>query len=528
MIRFACRTKVGGNITNEIKEKKLFGRRKLYSSATQSDLNAITIAHILEDVLPKHKKNVEQINHLRKVYVGNQAIYDSAKQFRTDINNLVVENHIEHAVSFKKSYVFGNPVQYVQGTTEADTIPIDNTGGEPEVAKEFSILNTYMRNNSKPSKDVDLAEELYVAGVAPRIVLSDSKDPNAPFKIYNLDPENAFVVYSNGIAKERLFGVLMTKKHDYEKKEDTLVLVVTTKTKKFTYNLPYADYLKCDDKIKTPTYVRPNKPSEEVNVLKDIPIVEYELNKNRISVVERMLGSQNALNILTSNEVNDVEQFVQAMLVFINADIDADTVALAKEMGAISIKSDNLNGQSSDVKILTSKLAHSDSKILYDRILHTALINEGVPLTNASGGSGGDTGLARLADSGWLMADTKARQDELSFIECEKPLLEIILKILKAQGKLKLLEISHIATKFTRNKSDNLLTKVQALQSLVGIVNPESAFELVDLFSDPNEIVQRSRAYHGDDFFKRESKENTKGVEPIEKIDENKETLEEA
>lgn len=487
---------------NEIQERNLFGRTKIFASADKDNLDKDLIANILKVALPIHRKNSRQIAYLRKINRGDHAVYQKTKEVRKTINNQVAENHINHAVSFKKGYVFGYPAQYVQMTNNKDSLPPSNPdevkkGFDDDVSKDLGTFNQLMRESNKSSKDVDLSDDLYVAGVGTRYFVPKKEG----FELYNLDPTNAFVVYSNDYTKEPLFSVYMVVNTNYDTNKKILVLQVTTNKNVFTYNLPYSNYQK-DDEIDVPEYIYVDEPQKEINALKSIPIIEYELNKDRISLVERMLGVQNALNQISSSEVDDIEQFVNAMMVFINADIDQETLELAQELGAINIKN---NGQSQgDVKLLVSKLDHGGTKVLYDRLLHNMLINVGVPLINVGGGSGGDTGLARLTDNGWLMADTKAREDELSFIESEKHLIETAIKYLKGKGILKKLEPNNIETKFTRHKSDNLLVKTQALQSMQGILHPDDAFVTADIFSDPAEAVAKATSYYGEGFFGKE------------------------
>ena len=498
------------NNINEIRNRNLFGRKKIYASATKDELNKDLISNILKVALPIHKKNSSQISYLRKVSKGNQDIYNKVKMVRPKINNIVAENHINHAISFKKGYVFGYPAQYVQQTNNKENLPpsksdVVNQGYDNVISQDLGTFNRLMREIDKPSKDVELSDDMYVGGVGVRYFVPK---PDG-FELYNLDPTDSFVVYSNNYTKEPLFGVYMVVETDYKTNIETLVLKVYTDKRVFTYKIPYASYSK--NKIEVPEYVNVKDPINEINPLGHIPIIEYELNKDRISIVERMLGVQDALNKITSSEIDDVEQFVNALLVFINAEIDEDTIDLMNQSGAVSIKS---NGkQNGDVELLTSKLDHGGTKLLYERLLHNMLINVGVPLINVGGGSGGDTGLARLTDNGWLMADTKAREDELAFVQSEKHLLDLAIDYLKSKGLIKKLESNNIETKFTRHKSDNLLVKTQALQSTVGLLHPDDAFALVDLFSDPAEASAKARDFYGEDkFFKKEIKE----VQPVE------------
>lgn len=491
----------------------------MYSSVSEKNLSSEIVRNILIDILPRHQKNVTQIKYLEDIEKGKQDIYKRTKKYNDNVMNKIVENHINHAVSFKKGYVFGYPLQYVQATSEksGNKPPKDpddiQKGFDNVVSEDLGVLNKYMRANSKASKDVALSHWLYVAGVAPRYFVPRPNNKSVPFQFYNLDPKQSAVVYHTGFEEKPLFGFYLARNATYDtegNKVETLTIKVYTRKRAYTYVMDYNEYIAGTLNI---TYVKPKEVIDEINALGFIPIVEYELNKNRVSLVERMLGAQNALNSLTSAEVDDVEQFVQAIMVFINADVDEETLEMAKEYGAITIKSsNNLEG---DVKLLTSKLSHVDSKVLHDRILQNMLINSGIPLINIGGG-GGDTGIARLTDNGWLMADTKAREDELSFVESEKPFLEMTLGYLRNKNLIKEIDIYNIETKFTRHKSDNLLTKTQALQSMVGVLHPEDAFSIADLLSDPNESVAKAMDFYGEDFFKGKNQEKVleKNIQP--------------
>ena len=132
-----------------------------------------------------------------------------------------------------------------------------------------------------------------------------------------------------------------------------------------------------------------------------------------------------------------------------------------------------------------------------------------IPTTKTSGG---DTGEARQLGDGWTMADFRADQDELMFKDGEFQMLEIALNICKKNpnSKIKTLEPEEIEAKFERNKSDNLLVKTQSLVNLMSSqVSPKSAFSAVGLFSDPNAVVEESKEFFGDNFWKGNSNKET-------------------
>ena len=489
-----------------LERNDLFGRDKIEISLSERDLTPENIRLVIPEVLEIHKKNVSQITFLREKVKGKQAILGKEKKVRDNINNKVVENHLSHVISFNKGYVFGDPVQYVQVSDETGNEEDVNAKTNEAVVTDLNRLNTFMRNNNKASKDLDLVDDILVTGVCPRMVMVGEDKDVTPFEFYNLKPEQAFVVYSNGIKGNPLFSVYMLVKKNYQTGKQVLQLDIRTKANKYLYTMPYEAYER--GRIEPPTHIKFEdeevRLEKETNLLGEIPIVEYEFNKYRISLVEYILSAQDALNKITSADVDDIEQFVQAFMVLINAEIDSETLSQVKEQGAMSVKS--TVDLDADVKMLTAKMSHTETKVLYDRIYNTMLVNAGVPLINTSSG-GGDTGIARLADNGWLMADTKAREKESAFIDSEKPFLRVVLKILERTKSVQELKYSNIETKFTRNKSDNILTKVQALSSMQEVVHPEIAFAVSGLFNDAGEAFARSSKFYGEDFFKPASKQ---------------------
>ena len=139
------------NKLNGPDEMYLFGRKIIYADYKEEDMNADTIAKILNDVFSLHLQNSNEIDYLEKYYKGYQPIFSKEKEIRPTINNIVVENNAYFVTEFKKSYVFGEPIQYVQRGDVAN--------------EEVSTLNSYMLAEGKYTKDTMLAESLYISGI---------------------------------------------------------------------------------------------------------------------------------------------------------------------------------------------------------------------------------------------------------------------------------------------------------------------------------------------------------------------------
>lgn len=497
-------------------EKNFFGRRVLRYSLKKNELTAEKIREILPEVLREHDKNAEEIDYLFRFYKGYQPILKKEKNIRPEINNKVLENHAFEIVEFKKAYVYGEPVQYVQkGEKNNETV-------NPEI----SILNKFMESEDKSSKDKDLAEWQYICGTAYRWadIDTDEDEDEAPFEISTPDPRRTFVVYSSGIKGEQLFSghyswfsdnVITEDTKDYTSKYRIITIYTEDREYKFKEAFGNCELIQQNlpeiglEEYKTEVEAYPL-------IVKGHRIIEYPLNSARIGLIELVMSGLNALNRIKSDDLDGIDQFVQSLLVFINQEVDLETFKSLVEAGAIQVTSDNPQ-KPADVKLLTSQLLHSETKIVTDDIYNNILTICGIPRLNDKP-SGGDTGQARLLGEGWTMADERAKQDELSFKRSERQFLKLILNICKYKNQIKELKISEIDVKFTRNKSDNLLVKTQGLMNMKqSQVSPDIAFTICGLFSDPNDVYAKSKKYYGEDFWKTDNSIQKQTAEENEK-----------
>jgi len=456
-------------IVDSNKSRQLFGRKKITADYTADKLDEKAIKDILNTKFAEHEKNAEEINYLYNYYKGKQPILDKKKVVRENINNKVLENNALFAVEFKKGYVFGEPIQYVQRGDSANN--------------EVLMLNSYMTAEDKQTKDLELAEWLYVCGVAPRMIIAEKDNEESPFSIYNLDPRTTFIVYENGLGENKLLACCYFVKDDGSKKG-----TIYTNKEAYDFEGDIGHF---------------NIKNAKPHINRTVPIFEYTLNKSRMGIVEIGISMFDALNNVSSNDLDGLEQYIQSLVVFVNNDVDAETFKELMDLGAVKVKSENPS-MPADVKLLVNNLSHNETKVIYDRIYNNMLTILGIPAKNDKA-SGGDTGQARLLGEGWTMADERAKQDELSFKKTAKEELKLILHILKkapASGISKL-TLKDVDIKFTRNKSDNLLVKAQSLLNLKQAeIAPDIAMTVCGLFSDPNETYYKSKAYYGDELWK--------------------------
>ena len=468
---------------------KTYGRKTLYANYTEEQLLSGTkeeieakVIDILSNSVEIHNKNKADSIYLQNYLYGDQDIKDKVKLTRTDINNTGVENWAWAFQDWKKAFLLGKPIQYA---------PKDDKANE-----EISTLNDYVSYENKQSKDQDLYEDIFTVGRAFRYI-SGSKindEDEAPFDILNLDVLNTEVVYSSSIKHEQLLAFVQTSKKyivqevnpDTGKKEDVPKYydeyTVYTRNKKYRIDNKLGAFRILDTKpIIVNTHI----------------ITEYYFNKARMSFLEICKDIFDDINYVENLDKDDIEAFVNSIMVFTNAEVDETAMEGIKKFGAVSIKS--TDQKKASVELLQSRLKSLDTQIYYLRKLSALHSILSVPEATQSGNlSNAETGKAMFTGQGFTSASIRVENEENSFKQFDRNSLKVILKVCKItkNSNIKELKVSNIDIKFSRDLSDNLLVKTQALINLATAnIPPEIRNAVVGLFNDPLAVTRLQEAY---------------------------------
>lgn len=432
--------------------RTMYGRSVIYT-----DLDEITdsnLVEVLNKALSVHMKNRSDIQYLYDYYKGKQPILCRKKEIRPDINNKIVENRANEIVSFKVGYLMGEPVQYVNR-------------GNDDVSDAINTLNEFVFAEDKAAKDKELADWFTICGTAFRMILPDKQgeEDESPFEIYTLDPRYSFVVYHSGLGNKPMLGV------------KTVVLEDGTEIHSvYTDNMYY--------EVKNSRIVR-----REAHSLGCVPIIEYPANSARLGAFEIVLPLLDAINEVSSNRLDGVEQFIQALLVFKGVDIEADQFETLKENGGIKLPPEG------DAYYLTQELNQTQTQTLVDYLYQTVLTICGMPNRNG-GSSTSDTGSAVIMRDGWSAAEARAKDTELMFKQSEKKFLKIAIEIANTLRDMKL-KLSSVEIRFTRRNYENIQEKSQVLTTMLSNdkIHPRLAFEHSGLFIDPELAYTMSMEY---------------------------------
>lgn len=487
----------------------LKGRRKIYTNYINKSqigdnmygynvLNRENIVDAVNLALKVHYENAREIRTLLNYYKGEQSIFNRVKEVRPDVDNKVVINYANTFTRDIIGYTFGKPMQYVARRS-------DSENGESSIKDEVRLLNDYAEMNDKSTSDQEKATNASIYGISHRAIFprkSDSED-EAPYYYLDLDSECTFVAYSSQLSRDPVFACTYTKSYGLNEDNYCLYTVYTT-DEVYMFKVPFASG------ISDSTYVGANITKDNMiegfpksNPLGMIPIVECENNQFRMGHWETAITLMDAINKTASDSVNDVEQFVNAILVAINAEFTKEEMDNVKNHKFAQIKS--FQGLNADLKYIQAQLDGGSVEQLRQYLEDCLRAVVGIPDRKTRGGGGGDTGDAVKLRDGWADMEVVARTTETFNKKSEKKELKIILKILKDLKKISKTSMINVDIKYPRNKTDNLNSKVTAMATMLGteVMAPEDVLDIVDITSDNAEVIAR-----GEEYWKKKKEEN--------------------
>ena len=432
---------------------QMFGRTVIYTDV--SSVTSENVCEVLNRALTTHAQNQNEIDYLYKYYKGSTPILAKVKEVRPTINHKICENRANEIVNFKTGYCFGEPVQYIL------------RGEKQGLVNSLDALNDFMFSEDKAAADRRIADWMHIAGTAYRMALPRKHydEDEAPFEFYTLDPRYTFVVYHSGIGNKPVMGVKCIMQ------ENSLPLYSV-----YTNDM----YFEIEEGILKS--VRPH-------VLGMVPIIEYPASEARLGAFEIVLPLLDALNEVQSNRLDDVVQYVNSFLALLGGQIDDDGIKNLEAYKMLCLP------DGVDAKYLSVAMQQGDIQTLADAIRYSIMAICGVPSQSGESASTSDTGRAVILRGGWEQAEARAKSTETEYKYSEKRFLKLILRILRDSVGTDL-RLQDIEVKFGRRYVDSLVTKAQALQTLLTIgIAPQPAIATVGIWNDPTDIYLQSKPY---------------------------------
>ena len=484
-----------------------YGRKQIFTDVTQ--ITKDNVIKVLQDALIVHEQNRTAIKFLLDYERGIQPIDDRIKEIRPEINIKVKDNMAAEITEFKLGYEWGSPIRYVQRANKGireNNKDADNVG--------IAMLNEMMEEENKPSADQELARFIEICGVGYRLIKAKPDQyrfGSSVVDILTLNPMNTFIVYSNDVYRRPIMGVSY----------------ITDQNGNSTYGCYTEDtYYEVENIIKMTKEKKRAKwfvsnGNGRKNIPAAIPIVEYINDYDRMGCFERVISEIDALNIVTSDRVNDIVQCVQSLLWVHNAELpkDENGNSTVRNGALIETKSTG-NGHDPKMAYLSKEMSQDGIQTLIQNFIDRIHEKTNVPGRQEQGG--GSTGSAMNLSNGWQAAELsalkKSQLTKKSEKECIRIMLEIFNNDVDVPEEVRNLKLADIEPKFDRNRTYDLATKVNSWATLIqNGADLLKATELAGFTTDAQQFVLDS-----EEMVNKLLESKLKGSEPVDTASEGK------
>ena len=285
--------------------------------ANKYDENNINKEEI-KKLISKHMNSVSQIKKNMRYYKGMHDILSRKKKLKNSSNNKIVCNHAKDISDTATGYFMNAPITYSTHDGKKD--------------ETISKLTDSFDTADVDDVDSDNAHDMSVCGVAYEYVYV--KENSTDLAVRNIEADHTFLVYDDTIEQNLLFGVYYYKFKDSV--TDKYCYRATVCTQTYIYEM----ILQCAGN----NHKDVDGPNE--HHLGNVPIIEYKNNKLNIGDFEQQIQLIDAYNKLTSDRVNDKEQFVEALLVIYGPLLGDDNeeaseaMKILKENGLLELPAD--------------------------------------------------------------------------------------------------------------------------------------------------------------------------------------------
>lgn len=510
------------------------GRKELFTDV--SEITYENIIPILRDVFPSHQINAARINDLLEYDAGIQPLKrKEPKKYRPDIDCECVDNVANEITKFHVSFKWGNPITFVQR-------------GEKDSGKENEPLAVCLLNECYESEEIKkktqkLSRFVEVGGVGYTYVdvNTDWEDGDSYFKIESLDPRTTFIVRSSYYYDQRpMLGVTYrTDKHGNRH--------FTCFSKDLRFEILNLTEITNGKPVNVKNPWKHMERSGEENPLHAIPIIEWFRSYDRMGCFERQISEMDNLNLLISDFTNDVEQNTQA--VWHTNDVEFPTKVEKSEDGKETevVQTPKKNewmqtytspdGKTPIVEPLS--INYDYTGMLNNIITRRALILQKCNVPQRNDNSGGSTGIAMDAATGWNSAEIEANQQQNIMESCKMEEVKVVLKAIKLSSDilqdnpLLKLRYTDVQPSIKRQKNFELTTKVNFFATAVSHgVYGLHALKKMDAFEDVNQVWEDSKplieAYQKSIFEKSNTSNNAVGADGENKPDSDRRSSDES
>lgn len=457
------------------------------------EINKNTIIDVITKAWTTHKENSIDINKLIDYYNGkqNQDTKSSTSNFYgNEIENQTTINYANSTVRTIVGYTYSQGAQITQRKGKHLR----------DIEKLTDILN-YENSETKDNEAGFFASITGVSylGLFPSRQLYSDYMPDYPIVPIALKPDTTFLICSPELDNPVKLAVTY-----YSSKEKN-------KTVFYCYSDDEIYKIECDGQNVFNNSAK--IVDHDINPIGLNPIVMVKNNQFMQGDFEMAIQISDALNLLASDSISDVENVIKSLLIILNAELGEDEAKKARKNRILQLIGQP--GQNVDAKFIYQQLDSLGIQNLREYFEEAYKTVVGIPDRKTRSGGGGDTGNAVKLRDGWADIEIVARIKESYFKIAKKKQLAVAIKILQLLNLVsRKFKLEDIDIKLPRNKNDDMQTKAQSFSTLLstGEIAPADALAMADMTTDIQGVVSRGQEYKENQESKESQKTTNNGI----------------
>lgn len=236
---------------------------------------------LILDLIEKHSVEKHRILKLKRYYDNNNDIMSRTYNDPNKPKNKLSHGYASLITNSFVGYFLGKPIAYKSDNEDL-----------------LNKLNEFFMYNDEADENTTLAQEASICGYAYEIIYTDQ---DAQLRFKQIPTEEMIVVYDNTLEENIQFAIRYYDVYNLDN-EDIKEVEVYTKDKKIVYAYNNNSLsLKADEGGEY--------------YFNDVPVVDYENNKERTGDFEKVMSLIDAYDKSNSDTANDFEYFTDALLV---------------------------------------------------------------------------------------------------------------------------------------------------------------------------------------------------------------------
>lgn len=419
---------------------------KFYIDVDDDFLNPLVLGRIIRKF---QTSALPRLEHYHNYYMGNQEIMRRANPDPATPNNRIVNNFCGSIVDTFQGYLTGIPLTY--------------TSKEGDISTLLDIL----KDNDVVNSDSEFMRDGLVSGISYQLCYINENNEK---KFKSLDCRSVIPLYSNDLDEKLVACIYFYPLFNWKDEASPIRYAVNVYTDTEIY------HFESDSSFNNMVISAPN----ELHYFGEVPFAIFNLNKENVSIFDKVITLQDAYNKVLSDNVNDFESFVESYLVLKNVIADEDDLAQMKHNRTMLLDGD------SDASYLTKGQNDTQVQLLLDNLksaIHT--VSNAPDFSSEEFNQGVSSGIAlsyKLVGFNNIASNVEAqfRKAVLKRIE----LLNNVLSLTDTDSV-------DVQVDFTHNLPTNISDTVEMVNSLRGLVSDETLISQLPFVDDVEVELQK-------------------------------------